>query len=168
MKLALSYPLPHLEWSTGPLQKLQVLPMRHHCLPKVDRPVDNALLLLSLQNARDDRLGRDTVTTIVHHHGPQGVQPLHVYGPVSPDTVEVVGGRSVRGSVPAQLAVVVTDVEAQGEEDVVPDKHLHTCLLARVDGHHVAVNHRHGTASGSSRKVTVDLERGGGLERVRM
>ena len=59
--------------------------------------------------------------------------------------------------VPAQLAVVVAHVEAQAEEDVVPDEHLHAGLLAGVDGHHVAVDDGHGAAGGGRREVTVDL-----------
>lgn len=38
---------------------------------------------------------------------------------------------------------MVLHVKADGEEDVVPDEHLHLGLLAKVDGHHVPVDDGH-------------------------
>ena len=131
--------------------------MGHDRLAEVNGAVDNALLLLTLQDPRDDGLGGDTVAPVVHHHGAQSVQTLHVHRAVCPHAVQVVGGGGMGGRVSAQLAVVVAHVEAQAEEDVVPDEHLHARLLARVDGHHVAIDYRHGAPGGGRGKVTVDL-----------
>ena len=48
---------------------------------------------------------------------------------------------------------MVPDVESQGEEDVVPNVHLHLGVLPRVDGHHVAVDHRDGAPGGGGDEV---------------
>jgi hypothetical protein len=53
------------------------------------------------------------------------------------DPLEVIPGCDKGGGVPAQVLVVVLDVEAEAEEDVVPDEHLHLRLLTGVDRHHV-------------------------------
>lgn len=147
-----------LEWPAGLLQQLQVFAVRHDCLPKVDGAVDDALLLLSLQDTRDDGLGCDAVASVVHHDRPQSVQTLHVHSPVSPYSIQVIGGRSVSSGVSSQLTIVVPYVEAQAEEDVVPDEHLHACFLSGVDGHYVAVDDCHGASCGSCCEVTVDLQ----------
>lgn len=52
---------------------------------------------------------------------------------------------------------MVAYIKAEGEEYIVPDEHLHLGLFARVDGHHVAVHHRHGAARGRRYEVAVDL-----------
>ncbi len=148
----------NLEWPAGFLQQLQVFAVRHNCLPKVNGAVDDALLLLTLQDTRDDGLGGDPVTSVVHHDCPKSVQTLHVHCAVSPYSVQVVGGRSMGCGVPAKLTIVVPHIKAKAEEDVVPDEHLHACFLAGVDGHHVAINDCHGASSGGCCKVTVDLQ----------
>lgn len=150
----------HFEGPAGFVQQLQVLVVRDDSLSEVNRAVDDALFLLSLQDAWDDGLGGDAVAPVVHYNCPQRVQTLHVYRSVSPDSVQVVSGCGVSGSITAQLAVVVPHVEAQAEEDVVPDEHLHAGLLTWVDGHHVAVYDCHCTASCSGSKVTVNLSKG--------
>lgn len=55
---------------------------------------------------------------------------------------------------------MVAHIKAEGEEDVVPDEHLHLGLLAGVDGHDVAVDDGHGAARGGRHEVAVDLEYG--------
>lgn len=57
-------------------QQLQVPRVRHHCLAEVNGAVDDTLLLVPLQDAGDDGLGRDTVAAVIHHHRAQRVQPL--------------------------------------------------------------------------------------------
>lgn len=149
-----------LEWPAGLLQQLQVFAVRHNRLSKVDGAIDDALLLLTLQDAGDDGLGGDTVASVVHHYCPQSVQTLHIHCPVSPYAIQVIGGRGVGGGIPTQLTIVVPHIEAQAKEDVVPDEHLHACFLTGVDGHYVAIDDRHGASSGSGCKVTVDLKEG--------
>lgn len=131
--------------------------MRHHSLPKVNGAIDDALLLLALQDTWDDGLGGDTIASVVHHDCPESVQTLHVHGPVSPHSIQVIGGCGVSGGISAQLAIVIPHIEAQAEEDVVPDEHLHAGFLTRIDGHDVAVYDCHGATSGSCSKVTVNL-----------
>ncbi len=63
------------------------------------------------------------------------------------DPLEVIPGCDKGGCVPAQVLVVVLDVEAQAEEDVVPDEHLHLCLLTGVDRHHVPCIQSHNILS---------------------
>lgn len=55
---------------------------------------------------------------------------------------------------------MVPDVEAEREEYVVPDEHLHLGVLARVDGHDVAVDDGDGAPRGRRHKVGVDLKDG--------
>ncbi len=55
---------------------------------------------------------------------------------------------------------MVADIEPEGEEDVVPDEHLHLCVLPGVDGHDVAVDDGHRPAGGGGHEVAVHLEDG--------
>lgn len=147
----------HFQRATGLLQKLQILGVRHYSLAKVNGSVDDALLLFSLQDARNDGLRGYAVTPVVHHHCAKGVEPLHVYSAVRPYPVQVIGGGGVGGSIATQLPVVVTYVEAQAEENVVPDEHLHARLLSGVDRHDVAVNHRHRATRGRRGEIAMNL-----------
>lgn len=151
-----SMPL-HLQGAAGLLQKLQILGMGHYGLAEVNGAIDDTLLLLPLQDARNDGLSSYTVTSVVHHHRSQGVEPLHIHSTVCPHPVQVIGGGSMGGSVPAQLPVVVAYIKSQAEENVVPDEHLHTRLFSRIDRHDVAINHRHRTTRRRSSKVTMNL-----------
>ena len=54
------------------------------------------------------------------------------------DTLQIVPGSHKRSRVPAQVLVVILHIKTQAEENVVPDEHLHLCLLPGVDGHHVS------------------------------
>lgn len=131
--------------------------MRHNRLSKINGAVDDALLLLSLQDPWDDGLCSYSIASVVHYYCPQGVETLHIHRPVSTYSVQVISRRSMGGSIATELTIVVPHVEAQTEEDVVPDEHLHARFLAGVDRHNIAINDCHGPTSGSSCKVTVDL-----------
>lgn len=52
---------------------------------------------------------------------------------------------------------MVTHIEAEREEYVVPYEHLHLGLFAGVDGHHITVDHGHRAAGRSCHEVTVHL-----------
>lgn len=52
---------------------------------------------------------------------------------------------------------MVRHVEAQAEEKVVPEEHLHVRRLRRVQRHDVAINNGHSPSCCSSNKVTVGL-----------
>lgn len=147
-----------LKWPAGLLQQLQVFGVRHNSLSEVNGAVDDALLLLTLQDTWDDGLGCDTVAPVVHHYCPKCVQTLHIHRTVSPYSVQVISGRGMGSGISAQLTIVIPHIEAQAKEDVVPDEHLHARLLAGIDGHNVSIDDCHGASSGSCGKVTVDLQ----------
>ena len=71
-----------LELAAGLLEEVDVLGVGDDRLAKVDGSVDDALLLLSLQDTWDDGLGGDAVAAVVHHHGAQGVEALEVHSVV--------------------------------------------------------------------------------------
>lgn len=73
-------------------------------------------------------------------------------------TLQIIARRDESGWIAAQVFVVIAYVEAQREENIVPDEHLHFCLLARIDGHHVSIDYSHSAASGCGDKITMHLK----------
>jgi len=63
-------------------QQLGVARRGVHRAPKVDRAVHHRLLLVALQDARDDRLGRDALAAVVDHGRAEHVQAGRVEGEV--------------------------------------------------------------------------------------
>lgn len=55
----------HLQRPARLLEQLQVLVVGHHSLSEINGAIDDALLLLALQDAGDDGLGGDTVAPAV-------------------------------------------------------------------------------------------------------
>lgn len=73
----------------GPPHQLKVLLVGDNRLAKVNGSVNDRLLLLTLQDARYDGLGSDTVPTVVNDDRAQGVEPLHVHRAVHADAHQV-------------------------------------------------------------------------------
>ncbi len=150
----------NLQRLAGLVQQLQVALIGHHRLAKVNRPVHHRLLLVALQNARDDALGGHSVALVVHHRRRQRIEALNVNGGVGAHAVQVVAGGGKGGRVPSQLLVVISNVKTEAEEDVVPDEHLHLRVLARVQCHDVPVDDGHRPPRSSGHKVRVHLKDG--------
>ncbi len=72
------------------LQQLLVFVVRHNGLAEVDGAVDDGLLLFSLQDPGDDRLGRDAVPAVINHHGAQCEKPLWIDARVRLHALQVI------------------------------------------------------------------------------
>lgn len=74
--------------------ELHILGVGQHGGAEVDAAVDDALLLLLLQDAGDDGLRGDAVPAVVHHHRAQRVQPRRVHRAVHAHALQVVALRT--------------------------------------------------------------------------
>lgn len=81
--------------------------------------------------------------------------------------LKVVFRCNVSSGIATQFLVMITDVETQREENVIPDKHLHPRLLARVDGHDVPINYGLGSTGSSSDEIRMDLRRNNIVQNTR-
>lgn len=70
--------------------QLHVLGVREDGLAEVDATIDDALLLLLLQDAGDDGLRSDTEAAVVDDHGAQSVEPLQVHCAVHAHALQVI------------------------------------------------------------------------------
>jgi len=110
------------------LQQLVVLFTGGAGLAEVGGAVDDRLLLVFVEDARDDRLGCDAVALVVDDNCAECVQAVDVKDIEGANALEVVDGRGVGGVVASEVEVVVFDVEAKTEEHVIPDEHLNPRL----------------------------------------
>ena len=55
---------------------------------------------------------------------------------------------------------MISHIESQREEDVVPYEHLHLGIFTGVNSHHISINHSHCSTRCRRDEVAVDLEDG--------
>ena len=91
----------------GFLQQLLILLVDDDCLAKVDRPVNDRLFLLAVQDSWNDALGRDAESAVIEDDGAESVEPFHVNAGVRLHALKVVGGSAVGGSIATKFFVVV-------------------------------------------------------------
>ena len=64
---------------------------------------------------------------------------------------------TVGGGIATKILVMILDVKAETEEDIVPQEHLHFRILARIDGHDVTFDYSNCSSCCSYHKVRVYL-----------
>jgi len=62
------------------------------------------------------------------------------------------------GRIPAQILEMVFDIEAQAEEDIVPDEELAAVVVGRVDGRDAAIHHAFRATYCHLNKVKLSLQ----------
>lgn len=105
-------------------QQLNVFLVSDDCFSVVYRTVHNRLVLLFLEDSRNNRLSHDTVPSVLDNYRSQRIEPVDVSAEVGLHTLEVVDESHVSCGVPSDILVMISDVEAHRKENVVPDEHL--------------------------------------------
>jgi len=150
----------YLQMLARQTQQLQIFGMTEDCLAKIYGAIDNRLFLFPLQNAGYDGLGGDTIATIINDNGAESVETFDIHSIVDAHAMEIVTWRHKGGMIAAKFLVVIADIKAQREEDVVPDEHLHFGILAGINGQHIAIDDGHRSTSCRRHKVAMHLEDG--------